>query len=185
MLALMIFFLNTLNAGIQQHLIPYLTDIGHSATFAANIMALYLGMTVAGKLILGQITDKRGLTEGLMLFSAILGAGIGILFGANLALVAVLFGIVYGVGNALLTVMPPLMTAECAGLKHFASIYGIMAIFQTLGAGLGMPLSGYLFDWRGDYYLSFWLYILMAASAAACGFWALRGKKSFPVQSYQ
>ena len=174
MLALMIFFLNTLNVGIQQHLIPYLTDIGHSSTFAANIMALYLGMTVVGKLLLGQISDKKGLSLGLIIFSGILAIGIGILFGANVAAIAIIWGIVYGVGNAVQTVMPPLMTADCAGLKQFSTIFGILTIFQTLGSGLGMPLSGYLYDWRGNYYLAFWLYIVMVFLAAFFGLLALR-----------
>jgi len=75
MLAVMILFLNALNMGIQQHLIPYLTDLGHSSTFAANIMAVYLGMTVAGKLVLGRLSDKEGVIRGYVVFCVVLGWG--------------------------------------------------------------------------------------------------------------
>jgi MFS family permease len=174
MLALTIFLINVVNVGVQQHLIPYLTDIGHSSTFAANIMALYLGMTVVGKLSLGRISDKKGLTTGLVLFCSILGAGVAILFGASLVWVAIVWGIIYGIGNAVQTVMPPLMTAACAGLKHYAPIYGIMAIFQTLGSGLGMPLSGYIFDKTGNYNAAFGLYLVLCFLSAIAGVWALK-----------
>lgn len=174
LLAIMIFFLNTLNVGVQQHLIPYLTDLGHSSTFAANIMALYLGMTVVGKLSLGRISDKKGLAPGLVIFCGVLAFGIAILFGARIVAVAIIWGIIYGIGNAVQTVIPPLMTAACAGLKHFALIYGVMAIFQTFGSGLGMPLSGYLYDWRGNYNLAFGLYVVMCILAAVFGVLALR-----------
>jgi MFS family permease len=174
LLALMIFFLNTLNVGIQQHLIPYLTDVGHSSTFAANIMALYLGMTVVGKLSLGKISDKSGLSTGLVIFCGILGVGIALLFGSKLVWVAIIWGIIYGIGNAVQTVMPPLMTASCAGLKHFSTIYGVMAIFQTLGSGVGMPLSGYIFDRTGNYNIAFTLYLVLCILSAALGYLALK-----------
>jgi len=173
-LAFMVMFINVINMGIQQHLIPYLTDLKHSSTFAANIMGLYLGMTVVGKLTLGHISDTRGLAKGLILFLAILVVGILTLFDARLALFAILFAVIYGIGNAVQTIMPPLMTSECSGLKHFALIYGIISIFSTLGSAVGMPLSGYLYDWQGNYDVAFVLYIALAIVAAALGVCALR-----------
>jgi MFS family permease len=177
MLAGVIFFLNTLNMGIQQHLIPYLTDLGHTSTFAANVMAVYLGMTVAGKLVLGRLSDREGVTRGYVVFCIILAAGIGVLFGAKLAWVAVAFGIVYGFANAIQTVMPPLMTADGLGLKHYALIYGVMNIFSTMGAGLGMPLSGYIYDATGSYGYAFVLYIALTAAAMILGILAMRRAK--------
>ncbi len=174
MLAGMILFLNALNMGIQQHLIPYLTDLGHSSTLAANIMAVYLGMTVLGKLVLGRLSDKEGVVRGFIVFSIVLALGIGILFGAKLVWVAVLFGVVYGFANAIQTVMPPLMTADCVGLKHYALIYGIMNIFSTLGAGIGMPLSGYIYDATGSYSYAFVLYIVLTLLAMVLGILAMR-----------
>jgi MFS family permease len=134
-------------------------------------------MTVVGKLSLGRISDKKGLTSGLVLFCSILGAGVALLFGASLVWVAIVWGIIYGIGNAVQTVMPPLMTAACAGLKHFAPIYGIMAIFQTLGSGLGMPLSGYIFDKTGNYNIAFGLYLALCLLAAITGAYALKNAK--------
>jgi MFS family permease len=174
LLAGMILLVNTLNMGIQQHLIPYLTDIGHSSTVAANVMGLYLGMTVFGKLVLGSFCDRKGLKAGLTIFTAILVAGIVLLFGAQLTVFAVLFGVVYGFGNAIQTVLPPLMTVAGAGLAHFALIYGILTIFQTLGSGIGMPLSGYLYDWTGGYEAAFYVYIVLAVLAVLLGVAALK-----------
>ncbi|HDP80583.1 MAG TPA: MFS transporter, partial [Spirochaetes bacterium] len=177
LLALMIFFINTLNMGIQQHLIPYLTDLGYTSTFAANIMGLYLGMTVVGKLSLGHISDTRGLSAGMWSFTVILAAGIAMLFGAGWAVLAVMFALVYGTGNAIQTVLPPLMTARCAGIKHYAVIYGILSIFSTLGSAIGMPLSGYLYDWKGNYDMAFAIYIVLAVAGMIMGMGALKRSK--------
>ncbi len=177
MLAGMILFLNALNMGIQQHLIPYLTDLGHSSTFAANIMAVYLGMTIAGKLVLGRISDREGVVRGFVVFSVVLAVGIGILFGAKVMWIAVLFGVVYGFANAIQTVVPPLMTADGLGLKHYALIYGVMNIFSTLGAGIGMPLSGYIYDATGSYGYAFVLYIVLTVIAMILGILAMKRAK--------
>jgi MFS family permease len=171
----MIFLLNTLNSGIQQHLIPYLEDLGHSSTFAAAIMSAYLGMTIVGKVLLGSLSDRRGLARGFAIFSGVLSAGIALLFGVSPVAVAVLWALVYGTGNAVQTVVPPLVVADCAGPKHFATIYAVLSIFQTLGTGLGMPLSGYIHDWTGSYRPSFPLYLGMAGVATLLGLKAMAG----------
>ena len=49
-----------------------------------------------------------------------------------------------------------------------------MAIFQTLGSGLGMPLSGYIFDKTGNYDIAFGLYLVMCVLAAITGVLALK-----------
>ncbi len=177
-LASTIFLINIINMGIQQHLIPYLTDLKHSSTFAANIMALYLGMTIVGKLLLGRFSDSSGLSKSLVIFISVLIGGIIMLFGAEVALFAVLFAIIYGIGNAVQTVMPPLMTAKCAGLRHFALIYGTISIFSTLGSAVGMPLSGYLYDWSGSYNPAFVLYLVLAIFSVLFGILALRNATS-------
>ena len=174
LMALMILFLNMLNAGIQFHLNAHFIDVGHSSTFAANIVALYLGMTVVGKLSLGKISDAKGLPTGLLLFCAILSAGIALLFGTSLVWVAITWGIVYGIGNAVQTVMPPLMTASCAGLKHYSTVYGVMAIFQTIGAGSGAPISGLIYDSTKSYNIAFGVYLVMGVLSAVTGYFALK-----------
>jgi MFS family permease len=174
LLAFMILFLNTLNAGIQFHLNAHFIDVGHSSTFAAAMVSLYLGMTVVGKLSLGKISDAKGLSTGVVLFCGILTAGIALLFGTSLVWVAIMWGIIYGIGNAVQTVMPPLMTASCAGLKHYSTIYAVLAIFQTLGVGGGAPLSGFIYDSTRSYNLGFGIYLVMCILAGLLGYAALK-----------
>ena len=173
LIVLMVFLLNTLNMGIQQHLIPYLTDLGHSSTFAANIMALYLGMTVVGKLFLGHTSDTKGLRVGFGWFMVLMTIGIATLYGSVFVWLAVIFGIIYGVANAVQTVIPPLMTARCVGLKHYGMIYGVVSIFSTLGAGIGVPLSGYIYDWTGSYNMAFSVFLISSIIAGLAGMRAM------------
>ena len=170
MLAGMILLINTLNMGIQQHLIPYLTDIMqlHGRGQRHGALPGDDGFRKAGP---GSFCDRR-LKAGLGSYRDPGRGDPPALRGAFAA--AVLFGVVYGFGNAIQTVLPPLMTVAGAGLAHFALIYGILTIFQTLGSGIGMPLSGYLYDWTGGYEAAFYVYIVLAVLAALLGVAALK-----------
>ncbi|MBA4397659.1 MAG: MFS transporter, partial [Syntrophus sp. (in: bacteria)] len=83
---------------------------------------------------------------------------------------AVVFSILFGFSIAVRTVLPPLMTARVLGQKHFAVIYGFLNIFTTLGTAVGVPLSGFIYDWTKSYSLAFALYIGLCIIAAVLGY---------------
>lgn len=69
---------------------------------------------------------------------------------------------------------PPLFTSACTGLRHFALIFGVLNIVITLGSGIGMPLSGYICDACGSYFLAFAPYIVLIIITALAGVAAFR-----------
>ncbi len=85
-----------------------------------------------------------------------------ILTGSKVAAIAVIFGLVFGFANAIMTIPAPLLTAELFGQKNYGVIYGVMSIFYTLGSAIGMPLSGTIFDKTGSYLPAFYLYVGLA-----------------------
>ncbi len=70
--------------------------------------------------------------------------------------------------------LPPLFTSACTGLRHFTLIFGFLNIVITLGSGIGMPLSGYIYDAYGGYFLAFALYIVLIIITALAGLAAYR-----------
>jgi len=65
--------------------------------------------------------------------------------------------------------LPPLMIARVLGQKHFAVIYGFLNIFTTLGTAVGVPLSGFIYDYTKSYHMAFALYIVLCIIAALAG----------------
>ncbi len=178
LVAAMAFFFSVINMGINQHLYPYLNaDMGFTKSAAAMIVGAYLGMTVLGKISLGALSDRRGLSFAVTLFVSIVFAGIAILTRVNVLWLAVVFVVVFGFGNVIQTVIPPLMTAHCFGLKQYGLIYGIISIFMTIGSGIGTPLSGYVRDSTGSYHGAFYLYMGLLVLALAVALLALRQVK--------
>ena len=170
----MFFLLSTVSLGVQQHIIPYMTDVGHGAGFAAGMLALFMGVLIAGKIALGALCDRLGLKRAVVAIYAVYVLTVATLFGARAEWMAVLFAVLFGFSNAAHTVLPPLMTSACLGTKHFAALFGVMNIFITLGSGLGMPLSGYIYDWTASYFPAFGLYIGLIVLSTILGLASLR-----------
>jgi MFS family permease len=169
LLAVIILLIAIANMGVLHHIVPYLTDIGFSSTTATALMSLHMAMLIIGKVLTGSLADRLGLLKSYLVCMAGLSLAILLLYGAQLMWVAVVFSILFGFSIAVRTVLPPLMTAKVLGQKHFGVIYGLLNIFTTLGTAVGVPLSGFIYDWTKSYSLAFALYIGLCLIAAAAG----------------
>ncbi|HQA50978.1 MAG: MFS transporter [Syntrophomonadaceae bacterium] len=173
LLALVLLMIGVMNMGVQHHVPAYLNDVGHSPAFAANIVAIFMGVLVLGKIALGAIFDRYGPRVGVIFIFTIFALASFILTGSHIAAIAILFGLVFGFANAIMTIPAPLLTAELFGQKNYGVIYGVMSICYTIGSGIGMPLSGAIFDKTGSYLPAFYLYIGMALLAMVVAILAL------------
>jgi MFS family permease len=84
-------------------------------------------------------------------------------------LMAVIFAILYGLSIGTPLLINPALTAECFGLANFGAIFGVLSLFNILGAGIGASLTGLIYDKAGSYFPAFWLYIFLLAVAVFCG----------------
>jgi predicted MFS family arabinose efflux permease len=168
LLALIILLIAIANMGVLHHIVPYLTDLGFSSTTATMLMSLHMTMLVLGKVLVGGLAD-RGLLKAYMICMIGLVISISLLYGAQWMWIAIVFSVLFGLSIAVRTVIPPLMTARVLGQKHFAVIYGFLNIFTTLGTAVGVPLSGFIYDWTKSYSLAFALYVGICLIAAAAG----------------
>ncbi len=173
LLAAVILFIAIANMGVLHHIVPYLTDLGMSSTTAASLMSLHMGMLVLGKVLVGGIADRIGLVKSYVICVIGLMAAIALLFGAKAFWIAVVFNVLFGLFIAVRTVLPPLMTSASLGPKHFGVIYGFLNIFTTLGTAVGVPMSGFIYDWTKSYYMAFAIYIGLGAVSAVVGVLAL------------
>lgn len=176
-LGLVLFLVATMNMGIQLHIPAYLTDIGHSPTFGAFIVSLFMGVLIIGKLVLGSIFDRFGARTGMIYIFSVYIVAILALFLCGNPKLAILFGIIFGFANAIMTVPNPLLSVEMFGPKHFGVVFGSLIVFHTLGNAVGMPLSGFIYDSTGSYLPAFNLYLGLAVVSLVLVLVALsRGK---------
>lgn len=133
------------------HLIPYLTERGHSAGFAATVAGLHGLMSLAGRMTIGPLGDRltrRRVTAGLMAMQI---AGLAVLASAPTTAGALVYIALFGAGAGTLTIMRAALLAEQYGPAHYGSINGTQSLALTgartlapIGAGgLALLLSGY------------------------------------------
>jgi MFS family permease len=140
---------------VMVHTAAHAAEMGLSPGRAAKILATIGGFSIAGKLIMGKLTDIFGsravFLAGFILMSTALLWLIGARTAWALYLFAALFGIAYGGG---VTAESPLV-AFLFGLKAHGALLGLISFGFSLGGALGPWITGHIFDVSGNYRTAF------------------------------
>ncbi len=151
--------------GLMMNVAPYLTDIGYSIPFSANIVALTMGSLAIGKLILGKLFDNLGVRKAVTIacISTLLGL-VGLIY-AKYFISLVIVIIFSGVGCAFGTIANTVITVDLYGKKDYSAILGVLSAIAALGSVIGPIFSGFLYDISGSYLISFKISIVFCIAA--------------------
>ena len=153
--------------GILTQLVVYLLGVGYRPAVAAIVLSLTLGLNAVGKVLFGVLADRIGARLSLALSFAIIASGIILLFGSRETVGLAIFLLVYGPAWGAPLMLLPLITIESLGLRHYASLGGMLRVAEAAGAMLGPVALGRIFDLTSSYRPAFALCILCAAVGAA------------------
>ena len=173
-----------INSGALGQFPPALEELHGVATQAA-IISLYSSIGVCGKVLLGWVNDKFGVvvscTYGGIMFGL---AFVFMLMGENVNMLYAM-AIVFGLGNAIGTVIPPLVTAEIFGNEKYGEAYGMVNSATQVGLSLGSLMVASLYDLNGSY-TNAW-FILLALTVVTLVGWLgsyMLSKKFCGVSNY-
>jgi len=166
MLALVEFCAVLGSLAIIGHLPAFLADHGASRTIAANVLAITIGLSVAGRLLYGYLGDrlrkKPAMISTLVIFAA-----------ADLVLLLVPrpgalpgFVVLFGLGLGGSAVLVPLLVGDYFGLAAFARTVGSLMVAATVAAAIGPVALGVIYDRSGSYALGFALLAVVFALGA-------------------
>ena len=142
----------------------------------AQMVSIYSGVGILGKLILGVVNDKFGVRIATLYASLLCAlAYFLMLFSGNYTFVF-LMAIFFGLGNAIGTVLPPLMTSSIFNAKDYPKAYGIVQSALMLGMTSGSLLAATLADVSGTYQTA-WIF-LAVLSALIAVFWISAHKQA-------
>ena len=148
---------------INVHLVPTITDLGISATTAANVLAVSGALTAVGCIVLGGTIDRIGSRQVLLISCILITASTLWLVVIKEVWVLYLCAVIYGLGSGGCAPAESTLTAELFGLKSHGAIFGFVSFCFAIGGALGPFLTGYLFDVNGNYQVA---YLVCAASGA-------------------
>lgn len=150
------------NVAVTVHLIPYLTDHGFSATFAASMAGLIGILALPGRLIftpLGTYVPRRFVAAGIFLSQTL---GLVVLITVQSTLGVILFVILFGIGFGAITPARAALVAEMYGPREYGTISGVLALFVTGARSVAPVSAGLLYTVFGRYEPVFWMLVAIS-----------------------
>ena len=148
--------------GIGQHLKLYLTDLEFSQSLAANIFSLVLLSSLAGRVLMGWLSDIINRKYVMILIYLIVAMAILSLllppFPGRIYVFAVVFGV--GLGGDYMII--PLMAGDLFGVKALGRTMGIILVADGIAESFFPVLVGYLYNDVSKYAIGFGVLILVA-----------------------
>lgn len=143
--------------GVQAHVFKYMRDAGFDPQISTNAISLFFTCALVGKFLFGLLSDaldKRKVFFGNLLVMLV---GALILAQMQMSLVwgaMVLFGLGWGGVYTLLQ----LTVMNRFGVRDAGKILGTITILDAVGGGLGIWLTGVLYDSLGSYSVAFMIF---------------------------
>ncbi len=164
------------------HLIPMLVERDVQMGVIMAIIALIGPMQVVGRVLL--LAGQRHIT------TIQLGAGIYFAFPIAMAMLAmgisdvyglILFAILYGVANGLLTILRGMAVPEFIGPEGYGVVSGALTMPTNVMRAVGPLAAAFFWSWSGNYTAVLWgLAIIMLVAAAGFAAAAVLSKKKPP-----
>ncbi|MFI7491746.1 MFS transporter [Micromonospora echinaurantiaca] len=144
------------------HLVGFLTDRGHAATFAATVAGLLGILSVTGRLVLTGARRRLSVPTVLaVIFAVQAAAALGLAAAGGTRVGAVLGVTAFGLGFGVASLAVPALLADRYGTVGYAAVAGLLAAPVTLAKATA-PLAGALLLHRTGYGP------LLAAVAGCC-----------------
>ena len=156
---------------VQVHQTKYLIEVGYAPVAAAYALG-FVGLAgVGGQIGLGHLSDRIG-REWVWTIAC---AGYVACYGVLLVMreypsPALLYAMVASqglIGHGMSSVYGAI-PAELFQGKHYGSVFGVLSLAASAGAGTGPWVTGVLYDRTGSYVVAFWLAIAFSAASVVC-----------------
>jgi OFA family oxalate/formate antiporter-like MFS transporter len=152
--------------GLNVHVYPYVTDLGHPPLVAATVMSVIASMQLFSPLAWGFFAERVDVRVAAMLRFVVQAVGLGwaTLTGDVFSLYAGFF--LYGIGLGGNMVLPEILWANYFGRRSLGRVRGLGMLISQALAAVGPPFFGFLFDATNGYGLSFAIFGAALATSA-------------------
>ncbi|MGP6147338.1 MFS transporter [Jeotgalibaca sp. A122] len=141
----------------------------HGPTTGAMIVSVYSAVGILGKILLGNMNDRFGTVISTLYASVLLALSYFVMLFAGNVFFAIVMAVLFGLGNAMGTVAPPLITSAIFSKDDFPKAYGYVQSALQLGMTVGSLVAASIADFTGNYAAS-WI-TLMTVSALVAVMW--------------
>lgn len=140
---------------VLTHFVPHATDMGVSAMTAAAVLSLMGGASIAGRVLIGRVSDSIGRKTSAIICSLLqVGAMVWLIWSQELWMLY-LFALVYGFAYGGLTPPVTALIGDAFGLRNIGLILGVLEVGWGIGAAIGPAIGGLIFDVSNSYSIAF------------------------------
>lgn len=140
---------------ISAHFVPYAIGQGVSASMAATIFGVMMGLNVLGGMGAGVLADRFGRKNVLAAVYLMRGVGYVLLLLLPGGLGLWVFAVFAGFSWIASVPLTSSLTADVYGLRALATISGVSFLCHQVGSFVSILLAGFLYDVTGSYTLPF------------------------------
>lgn len=133
------------------HLPAMLQDAGMGLSDSAGYLGMMLGIGIAGRISVGELTDR--IKPRFVYSVAVLLMGLGSLtmIVPEVLIARFAFIIIFGITQAATSTLIPLIIQSIFGVRSFGRIYGPIGLCTSFAIAGGNYLGGYIRDLSGNY----------------------------------
>ncbi len=150
------------------HLKPFARDIGLSATTGIWIVSSIGIGSILGRMLLGPIAERFGRKPVVLALYIGLAAIFLFWYVSTSLWMLIFFGIVFGTLYGGFVALAPALLADYYGVEHAGGILGFVYSSVAVGALIGNPIAGYLYDAARNYDLPILIGAGLCAAGAIC-----------------
>jgi MFS family permease len=147
------FFAGAVVAGVLQHEVNILKDMGVPLAAASFALGLTGGIGGVGKVVFGFLGDRFTPRFASVLCIALQIVGLIILMMTHTTAMVWVFVFVYGFAMGGWLTLEPLITGQFFGMASFGTIFGWVLAAAAVGSGLGPIIMGAIYDVSGSYFV--------------------------------
>lgn len=150
-IAISIFLVILCQSSITVHLVPLLSDGGIPIARAASIAGLLGVAIIVGRIAVGLLIDRFYAPRIAALFFTLPAFALVLLYWRADIATAVPAVIILGLAAGAEVDLLSYIVGRFFGLRAYGAIYGTQLSLFGIGAGLGPPLTGMIYDAGGNY----------------------------------
>jgi MFS family permease len=163
---------------VAVHLVPFLREHGHDATFAAAATGALGALSVTGRLVLTGVVRRMPVAVVAATMFTVQGLGVVVLLLAgSTTWGAVGFVLLFGAGFGVGTIARPALLADSFGTARYATVAGLLGVVTTLATTIGPVAAGAARTTLGSYIPVLVALLVLCAAAALCLLRAARLQK--------
>ncbi|MGI9326532.1 MAG: MFS transporter [Pseudomonadales bacterium] len=162
--------INAAFGGVQFNLGAYVSDLGMSQGFAAQLISVTSVSMIVGKFLFGSLGDRMDHRRLYWLMFLLLSLALVMYMGGPSSMELLVAAALQGMATGGVLPMMGIVYASRFGSLSFGRVVGLVNLFLMSGS-LGSLVSGWIFDATGNYDVAFQLFAVCLIPAAIAIYW--------------